>query len=75
MTNVFLANFERGSEVVDLYQYITKCLKLLNASERDECANDSVGVHVVSKILMLNVIECTKNIIDEYYGINLMPKL
>ena len=51
MTNVFLANFERGSEVVDLYQYITKCLKLLNAGERDECANDSVGVHVVSIIL------------------------
>ena len=84
MTNVFLANFERGSEVVDLYQYMTKCLSLLNAEKRDHMCKrfcwSARGIDYISTAPLFqdididcdidNVIESTKNIIDEYYGIN-----
>ena len=83
-TNVFVANFERGSEVVDLYQYLTKCLSLLHEHKRDgmckrfcwsargidylNCAPLFQDIDIECDIA--NVIECTKQIIDEYYGID-----
>ena len=81
---VFVANFKLGSEVVDLYEYMSKCLYFLNEGKRDNMCKrfcwSARGINYITSTPLFqdididcdinNVKKITKQVIHEYYGIN-----